>query len=202
MEKMLIINGSPRAPKSNSKEYIKIFMKYRKYDIDIYNIVTEKNRDIPDNIDSYNRYMLVMPLYADSVPAIVTGFLKKLEKKKISEGKRVDVLINCGFMEPEQNLVAIDVIKMFCIRKNLEYGMTLSIASGEAILNTPFAFMARRRIKKFAKSLKRNEKGYMSVSMPISKNMFLKASTKYWTKYGEKYGISIEEMKTNNIENI
>lgn len=36
--------------------------------------------------------------------------------------------------------------------------------------------------------------------MPISKKMFIKASTIYWENYGKKNGISKEQMEIMQIE--
>ncbi len=36
--------------------------------------------------------------------------------------------------------------------------------------------------------------------MPITKKMYLKASTTYWINYGKKNGITEEQMKTMQIE--
>ena len=44
MGKILILNGSPRAPKSNSKRYAEIFMRYCTAETDYRNI-TKKNHE-------------------------------------------------------------------------------------------------------------------------------------------------------------
>lgn len=38
------------------------------------------------------------------------------------------------------------------------------------------------------------------VSMPLSKGMFLKASTRYWTNYGRRNGVTKEQMASMKIE--
>lgn len=79
---LLILNGSPRAPISNSKEYIQIFLKYfigqTKY-IDI------KNNNIENTIQeiqSHNNILLTCPLYVDNIPVHVLDLFKMLEKNK------------------------------------------------------------------------------------------------------------------------
>ena len=51
-----------------------------------------------------------------------------------------------------------------------------------------------------AKAVQNGQKLTLSVTMPISKKFFIKASTKYWTAYGAKYGVSKDEMATMEIE--
>ena len=72
MGKLLIVNGSPRAPRSNSKKYIEIFLRYFKEDYEIYNVTENKHSVIYDKLKDYSRILFVFPLYADSLPASLT----------------------------------------------------------------------------------------------------------------------------------
>ena len=67
-------------------------------------------------------------------------------------------------------------------------------------MKTPFAFLAKSKIKALAKAIQANQPEEFAVTMPISKKSFLKASTKYWLRYGQKYGVSREQMDTMQIE--
>ena len=67
-------------------------------------------------------------------------------------------------------------------------------------MGTPFAFLAKRKIKKFANSINNGKKSLYTVTMPLTKKLFIKASTNYWIKYGERNGITREEMETMKIE--
>ena len=42
-----------------------------------------------------------------------TAFLKSLEEYKIDIKPTIHVLINCGFIESEQNFIAVEIIKFF-----------------------------------------------------------------------------------------
>ena len=106
MGKVIIINGSPRAPRSNSKKYGEIFRSYYKGQADTFNITKNNHKEICSKIGEYKDMLLVFPLYADGLP----------------------------------------------------------------------------------------------VTMPISKNMYLKASTNYWINYGKRNGITKSQMKTMSIE--
>ena len=44
MERLLIVNGSPRAPKSNSKQYAQLVQKYWKGQADTYLVTSKKAR--------------------------------------------------------------------------------------------------------------------------------------------------------------
>ena len=200
MGKLIIINGSPRASKSNSKKYAEVFKEHYKGEILEYNIVSKKHEDLFEKINEYSDILFIFPLYVDSIPAVFTAFLKSLEEYKIDIKPTIHVLINCGFIESEQNFIAVEIIKFFARPTGYPFGSTFCIGGGEAIMGTPFAFLAKRKIKKFANSINNGKKSFYTVTMPLTKKLFIKASTNYWIKYGERNGITREEMETMKIE--
>ena len=200
MGKLIIINGSPRASKSNSKKYAEVFKDHYKGEILEYNIVSKKHETLFEKINECSDILFVFPLYVDSIPAVFTDFLKKLEQYKGDTKPTIHVLINCGFIEPEQNFVAVEIIKFFSKQNGYPFGSTLCIGGGEAIMGTPFAFFAKIKIKKLAKSINNGKKEFYTVTMPLTKKLYIKASTNYWIKYGERNGITREEMEIMKIE--
>lgn len=200
MGKIIILNGSPRAPKSNSKIYSQIFMKKTEEQNEYFNISKKNHLELCEKLDNFSDILFVFPLYADGVPVTLLNFLKTLENNPPKNKPVVSIMINCGFMEPEQNNVAVRIMEMFCKRNGYKLGSVLKIASGEAILSTPFKIMVSSKIKKFAASVSKKSYTQLQVTMPISKKMFLSASTKYWENYGKKNGITKEEMSTMKIE--
>ncbi len=200
MENIIILNASPRAPKSNSKTYAQIFQRYSKLQTEYFNINKLNHIEICNKIEQFSHILFVFPLYADSIPVTLLNFLKTLENNSPKNKPVISVLINCGFIEPEQNDTAVRIMQIFCKQNGYAFGSVLKIGSGEAILETPFRFFVSRKIKKFASSLKNKNYGVFKTTMPISKNTFVKASTNYWINYGRKNGISKEEMQTMKIE--
>ena len=200
MGKVIIINGSPRAPRSNSKEYGEIFSSYYKGQADTFNITKNNHKEICSKIEDYTDILLVFPLYADGLPVTMLNFLKVLEENPPKNKPKVSVIVNCGFIEPEQNNGCIDMVKLFCKQNTYEFNSVLLIGGGEAILGTPFKIFVKWKIKKLAKSIYNNTVENLSVTMPISKNMYLKASTNYWINYGKRNGITKSQMETMKIE--
>ncbi|MDT9330691.1 hypothetical protein [Clostridium perfringens] len=200
MGRVIIINGSPRAPRSNSKEYGEIFSSYYKGQADTFNITKNNHKEICSKIGEYTDILLVFPLYADGLPVTMLNFLKVLEENPPKNKPKVNVIVNCGFIEPEQNNVCIDMVKLFCKQNTYEFNSVLSIGGGEAILGTPFKIFVKWKIKKLAKSIYNNTVENLSVTMPISKKMYLKASTNYWINYGKRNGITKSQMETMKIE--
>lgn len=200
MGKVIIINGSPRASKSNSKRYGNIFRDFYKGDTDTFNITKNNHNDICSRIEKYNDILFVFPLYADGIPVTMLNFLKFLEQNPPQNKPNINIIINCGFIEPMQNEVCIDMIRLFCKQNRYTFGSVLSIGGGEAILDTPFRFLVRWKIKRLSKSIYNKRFESLNITMPISKKLFIKASTNYWTNYGKRNGITKFEMETMKIE--
>lgn len=200
MDKLMMINASPRAPRSNSKKYAEIFEKYSPLHTDYFEIKKSNHLELCHMMGDYSNIVFIFPLYVDCLPVTLLNFLKTLEKNLPDHKPVVSVIINCGFIEPQQNNIAVEILQFYCIEKGFPFGSVLKIGSGEAILGTPFQFFLKMKMKKFAVSLPGGKYKNIQVTMPISKKMFLKGSTAYWEEYGKKNGISKEEMSTLKIE--
>lgn len=200
MGNILIINGSPRAPKSNSRRYAEIFMRYCPSKT-AYRFVTKNNHmTLCADMEHYTDVLFVFPLYADALPVGFLNFLKTLETHPPARRPVVSVLINCGFLEHEQSAVAVRMLKLFCRRNGYVMGSILMLGSGEAILDTPFKYVAKRNIRKLAGYVSGGHHREFSATLPLSKRLFRLAADVYWTLYGRRNGISKQQMQTMEIE--
>ncbi len=200
MGSIIILNGSPRAPKSNSKRYAGIFSDNCKCNTEYFNISKTNHYELCGKLGNFTDMLFVFPLYADGIPVTLLNFLKTLEQNPPENKPVVSILINCGFLEYKQNDVAVSMMKLFCKQNGYRFGSVLKIGSGEAILDTPFKLLVVRKIKKFADSISLSRYCTLQTTMPISPKMFVKASTTYWTNYGKRNGITKEQMETMQIE--
>ena len=200
MGKVMILNGSPRATKSNSKKYSEIFMKYSRVQCDYFNITKSNHLKLIAEMENYSDVIIVFPLYADSLPVGLLNFLKNLENNLPAQRPVISILINCGFLEYEQNSVAVSMIRYFCRRNNYPIGSALMLGSGEAILETPFRYIAVRAIKRLSESVNKGNYKDISATMPLPKWLFKMAARSYWISYGKKFGVSEKEMQRLEIE--
>lgn len=200
MGKIMILNGSPRAPKSNSKKYSEIFMKYSRMQCDYFNITKTNHLKLIAEMEKYSDVIIAFPLYADSLPVGLLNFLKNLENNLPAQRPVISILINCGFLEYEQNCVAVSMIRYFCRRNNFPIGSTLMLGSGEAILDTPFRYIAERAIKRLSESVNKGNYKDITATMPLPKWLFKMAARSYWISYGKKFGVSEKEMQRLEIE--
>ena len=82
----------------------------------------------------------------------------------------------------------------------LSQGPVLMLGSGEAILESPFRFLAVRQVKRFARSVAEGRAEVLHTTMPLPKRLFVMASTRYWIQYGRQFGVTREQMQTPEIE--
>ncbi|MGL4624961.1 MAG: NAD(P)H-dependent oxidoreductase [Culicoidibacterales bacterium] len=202
MEKILIINGSPRAKKSNSKQYGELLASYAQLESETVVITKRNHAEICQKITEYEHVVFVFPLYADSIPATLLQFLIVWEQHLTAQTSRpyFHAIVNCGFIEAMQNDVCIEMLQFFCQKNKLEMGSVLSIGSGEAILGTPFKVFVQWKIRQFARSLTQHRFKKYEITMPLTKKMYIKASTQYWINYGKRNGVTQAEMATMTIE--
>lgn len=200
MGKVMIINGSPRAPKSNSKKYADLFVKSSKIPTEYFAITKKNHLDLCKAMENFTDVLFVFPLYADGIPVTLLNFLKTLEKNPPKQKPIISVLINCGFIEPEQNNIAVKMMQFFCKKEGYSIGSLLRIGSGEAILKTPLKVFVTRKIKKLAISVSKGQNKSLKATMPLTKKMFLRASATYWENYGKENGITKDQMSIMEIE--
>ena len=198
--KLLIVNGSPRAPRSNSRRYAELFQARWKGEAR-YEALTAKNHaELAAAAAECTDLLLVFPLYADGLPAPLLRFLEFLEGAGPEHRPRISVLINCGFLEPHQNDVAVDMVRLFCLENGYPFGACLKIGGGEAILGTLFAFLVRRSIRALARAVAAGRPAELAVTMPLSPRAFVRASTRYWAQMGAANGCTPEQMASMDIE--
>ena len=196
----MILNASPRAPKSNSKSYAEIFIKNCSWDTEYFNLTKNIHPELCAKAEHFSDLLLVFPLYADGIPVTLLNFFKTLEQNPPQKRPVISLIINCGFLEAWQNDVALQIVKLFCQQNGYVFGSALKIGSGEAILATPFKWLVISKTKKLAASIINRKYRVLQTTMPLPKKTFIKASTSYWLNYGKKNGISRTEMETMQIE--
>lgn len=200
MDSVLILNGSPRAPRSNSKHYAQLFLEACPLETVYFDLIKTEQAKVLKAMEETSRVLLVFPLYVDGLPVVLLEFLKYLEEHPPENRPTLSVLINCGFLELEQNNIAVEMIRLFARKNGYPMGAVLKIGGGEAILDTPFRGFARAKIRTLARAVAKDQKRVMGVTMPLPKKLFLKASSRYWEAYGRKNGVTREQMETMEIE--
>lgn len=201
MDRLLILNASPRAPRSNSRIYASLLERYclRRFLVDNRVLNTVNHRSLCRRIDRIHHLVLVFPLYIDTIPVTLLDFLKALERHRLHYKPTIHMIINCHFLESEQNSIAVRTIKFFCSSNGFPFGSALCIGSGETIMKTPFRYLVRYKIKAFATAILRSKAQELRVSTPLSKSLFIRASSRYWLKLGKEHGNTRNAMERMDI---
>ena len=78
--------------------------------------------------------ILTFPLYVDSLPSHLVDLLEAIKGKVY--GLAVYAVVNCGFFEPEKNLVVIEILKNFCREAGLKWGRALAFGGGGMVVSS------------------------------------------------------------------
>ena len=134
--KISIINGSPKAIKSNSEilgNYLSSLLKeneIKKY----YSISFRLNDENKNEIYNSDVLIFLFPLYVDGIPSNLLKLFVEFEKEKVvNPATRVYCIVNNGFYEGKQNRLAILQIKNWCEKVNARWGQGIGVGAGELL---------------------------------------------------------------------
>lgn len=141
MINLCIINASPRGRNNSRSDFIiNNFVKLLSNDVNVtkyYSGDILKNPDLFKEVTENDALILASPLYADSLPSSALRFLYSfddfLKEQKYNIKLNVYGIINCGFLEGTQNKIALQILKNFCIRTNLNWNFGIGVGAGEAL---------------------------------------------------------------------
>lgn len=134
--KITVINGSPKAVKSNSEilgNYLSSLLKeneIKKY----YSIYFKLNDKIKNEIYNSDVLIFLFPLYVDGIPSNLLKLLVEFEKEKvIKSGSKIYCVVNNGFYEGKQNHLAILQMKNWCKKVQAKWGQGVGVGGGELL---------------------------------------------------------------------
>lgn len=139
MLNLCVINGSPRRQSSNSNYLTNEFLSFFDKDINTTTYYVNdilKNNSLFDEIINYDNILIVSPLYADSFPSSMLEFLWTFgdflhDKQDLNIN--LYGIVNSGFLEGQQNRIAIEILKNFALSNNLTWKVGLGMGSGEML---------------------------------------------------------------------
>ena len=204
--KIALINGSPKAGKSNSGWFLEKLEEYlnKGHEIDRYNVV---KKGITDCRALYQMDAIVFafPLYIDAIPSHLFRMMAEMEKSANGEkAPFVYTIVNNGFYEGKQNRIALDIIKNWCARAGLRYGQGIGQGAGEMmgfVDTVPLGHGPLKNLGKAIKDLAQNiEAGKGGEDRLFSPNWprfawRIQATHLYWHKRAKGNGIIIRSIK-------
>ena len=184
-----LINGSSKIKKSNSGNFLNYISDYLDKYI-IYNIKKDNFEDIIKSINITDTIVLAFPLYVDSPNTYTLKLLDYMYDNSIGN-KDLYVIINCGFKEGEHCITALNIIKNWCNKLNINYKGSILIGAGEIVGKTEYKFItkkARKKLKEFSLCIKDKKRSNdIITSMDLLGNKaYCFLANKSWTKKAKK----------------
>ena len=134
--KISVINGSPKAIKSNSEilgNYLSSLLKeneIKKY----YSISFRLNDENKNEIYNSDVLIFLFPLYVDGIPSNLLKLFVEFEKEKVvNPATRVYCIVNNGFYEGKQNRLTILQMKNWCEKVKADWGQGIGVGAGELL---------------------------------------------------------------------
>ncbi len=135
--KIALINGSPKSHGSASGcilHELKAFLDNANNMICEYSFRNPQlSSEEIKNLTECNALVFAFPLYVDGIPSHLLNCLIQLETLfSAIKDKNILVysMVNCGFYEGNQNELAIEIMKNWCIKAGLKWGQGIAIGAG------------------------------------------------------------------------
>ena len=203
--KISIINGSPKAIKSNSEilgNYLSSLFKeneIKKY----YSISFRLNDENKNEIYNSDVLIFLFPLYVDGIPSNLLKLLVEFEKEKvIKSGTKIYCIANNGFYEGKQNRLAILQIKNWCEKVKADWGQGIGAGAGELLPYLKKSPLGQGPLKNLGKvldkfsaniiTLKSDEDIYLNPNW--LKSLYFFQATISWILKGRKNNLRVREL--------
>ena len=203
--KISVINGSPKAGKSNSEilgNYILSLLKdneIKKY----YSISFRLNNENKNEIYNSDVLIFLFPLYVDGIPSNLLKLFVEFEKEKVIKyGTKIYCIVNNGFYEGKQNRLAILQIKNWCEKVNAIWGQGIGVGAGELLPYLKKYPLGQGPLKNLGKvldefsaniiTLKSDEDIYINPNW--LKSLYFFQGTISWILKGRKNNLRVREL--------
>jgi len=203
--KISIINGSPKAIKSNSEilgNYLLSLLKeneIKKY----YSIYFRLNDENKNEIYNSDVLIFLFPLHVDGIPSNLLKLLVKFEEEKIIKSEtKIYCIVNNGFYESKQNRLAILQMKNWCEKVNARWGQGIGVGAGELLPHLKKYPLGQGPLKNLGKvldkfsaniiTLKSDEDIYINPNW--LKSLYFFQATISWILKGRKNNLRAREL--------
>ena len=203
--KISIINGSPKAIKSNSEilgNYLSSLFKeneIKKY----YSISFRLNDENKNEIYNSDVLIFLFPLHVDGIPSNLLKLLVEFEKEKvIKSGTKIYCIANNGFYEGKQNRLAILQMKNWCEKVKADWGQGIGAGAGELLPYLKKSPLGQGPLKNLGKvldefsaniiTLKSDEDIYINPNW--LKSLYFFQATISWILKGRKNNLRVREL--------
>ena len=203
--KISVINGSPKAIKSNSEilgNYLSSLLKeneIKKY----YSISFRLNDENKNEIYNSDVLIFLFPLHVDGIPSNLLKLLVKIEEEKIIKSEtKIYCIVNNGFYESKQNQLAILQIKNWCEKVNARWGQGIGVGAGELLPYLKKYKLGQGPLKNLGKVLDKFSTNILTlksdkdiyINQNWLKSLYFFQGTISWILKGRKNNLRVREL--------
>lgn len=137
--RIVMINGSPKGQISTSGFMLQDLKSCLTENVEISEFCFNKphmdERMMPD-LCTCDALVFAYPVYVDGIPSHLLSCLCDLEKHGINnQNMMVFCIVNSGFFEGKQNAIAIEILKNWCHKMKLQWGMGIGVGGGGSLIH-------------------------------------------------------------------
>ena len=208
--KISIINGSPKAIKSNSKilgNYLSSLLKENEIK-EYYSISFRLNDENKNEIYNSDVLIFLFPLHVDGIPSNLLKLLVEFEKEKvIKSGTKIYCIANNGFYEGKQNRLAILQMKNWCEKVKANWGQGIGVGAGELLPYLKKYKLGQGPLKNLGKVLNKFSANILTLKSDKDiyinpnwlKSLYFFQGTISWILKGRKNNLRVRELfRTSN----
>jgi len=203
--KISVINGSPKAIKSNSEilgNYLSSLLKdneIKKY----YSISFRLNNENKNEIYNSDVLIFLFPLYVDGIPSNLLKLFVEFEKEKVvNPATRVYCIVNNGFYEGKQNRLAILQMKNWCEKVKADWGQGIGVGAGELLPYLKKYKLGKGPLKNLGKVLDKFSTNILTLKSDKDiyinpnwlKSLYFFQGTISWILKGRKNNLRVREL--------
>ena len=203
--KISVINGSPKAIKSNSEilgNYLSSLLKeneIKKY----YSISFRLNDENKNEIYNSDVLIFLFPLYVDGIPSNLLKLFVEFEKEKVvNPATRVYCIVNNGFYEGKQNRLAILQMKNWCEKVKADWGQGIGVGAGELLPYLKKYKLGKGPLKNLGKVLDKFSTNILTLKSDKDiyinpnwlKSLYFFQGTISWILKGRKNNLRVREL--------
>ena len=206
--KVALIQASPKSKNSASRTILDDLRKYftEEFEIKEFHLknsfILEEEKEELFYCDSL---VFAFPLYVDGIPSHLLRCLTELElffKQKEKREITVYVLINCGFYEGRQNVLALEMMENWCIKSGLLWGQGIGIGAGGmllSVINVPVGHGPKKNLGTALQILSKN-----MIEKKSDKNLLITPNIprflyKFMAEFGWRKQIKVNGLKVKDL---
>lgn len=136
--RIAMINGSPKGKNSASRVLLQDLKSCLTENVEIKEFNFSKfqiDERVISELYDCDALVFAYPLYVDGIPSHLLSCLCELEKAGFpNKNCTVFCIVNSGFFEGKQNAIAIEILKNWCNKLKLQWGMGIGVGGGGSLL--------------------------------------------------------------------